>query len=72
MRDLFALRNEDLGELAPVLRPFIDAYRPHSRPPSRQELLAAKLEVLPKESCMDVVREQWEGQQEWADDWRTQ
>ena len=68
MGNLYDLRNEDLGELATVLNPFIQAYRPHSKPKTWREYKKEGIKKMDPETVVDVIYDQWEEQQDWVDD----
>lgn len=57
MANLYEWRNRDLGELAPKLYPFINAYRPHSKPQSWQDLKKAGYKRIIKDSFVDELEE---------------
>lgn len=57
MSSLYHLRDKDLGELAPVLYPFINSYRPHSKPESWRQLRAKGYKKIIKESFVDELEE---------------
>lgn len=57
MASLYNLRNKDLGELAPLLYPFINAHRPHSRPRTWQDLKKAGYVRIVKDSFVDDLED---------------
>jgi hypothetical protein len=57
MGSLFSLRENDLGELAPKLAPFIVAYRPHGEIPKLKMLREEGYERIEKESFLDEFEE---------------
>jgi hypothetical protein len=59
---LYHLREEELDpEIAPILAPFINAYRPHDKKPKRDELKSEGYELIRRESFTDELKEvYWE------------
>ena len=55
MASLYELRDRDLGDLAPVLYPFINAYRPHTKPRSSKEYRSQGAKPIVKESFVDEL-----------------
>ncbi len=62
---IYQLRQTELNpELAAKLWPFINARRPHDKPPTWQELRAQGLEKVEDESLMDIIQDQYEYEKE--------
>lgn len=59
---LYHLRDTELGsDVAVILAPFINAYRPHDKKPERDELKEAGYELIRRDSFTDELKEvYWE------------